>query len=439
MSRIHRAAADVAVIGLGPAGIVLSRVLSDAGLRVTALQPTPESGRSPLASPVPTVRRSAADEAVPATHPQAGADRMGGSKHLAAPQSYRLTPWNLRDWPLDHDELIPYYERVEGLLRVGPRPMTDWTARMHKAAESLGWQPFPAPAAADTDVTPLLTGRGAKVINATAVQISTDSSGAVTGVHYLNEDTEPEHLAARAVVVAAAPIATARLLLLSGIETNVGCYFMAHNSFTVHGWFPAVDLGRDRDGPASATAIAEFDGETPGSILQAAMTGPRTAAWHQAQGRPGDWVIEHAAEIGAVWAQPEQLPRASNRVDLDPRHRDSSGRPVARITFDVDQDDRRRANLLAGPMTQWLARAGAEHPWTGEFAAQPLATHLYGGARMSEDPAAGVVDGYGRAHAVPGLVIVGSSTFPTTGGRGPVQTIEALAWRSADRLIEDLR
>jgi gluconate 2-dehydrogenase alpha chain len=34
---------------------------------------------------------------------------------------------------------------------------------------------------------------------------------------------------------------------------------------------------------------------------------------------------------------------------------------------------------------------------------------------------------------------VGSSTFPSTGGRGPVETIEALAWRAAWRLADDLR
>jgi gluconate 2-dehydrogenase alpha chain len=460
MSRIHRSGTDVAVVGLGPAGIVLSRVLSDAGLRVTALQPTPPvAGRSPLASPIPTVRHNLAEVALRAAHPPAGADRIGGSKHLAAPQSYRLTPENLHprslnaakapeallDWPLAYNELLPYYERVEQLMRVEPRPATAWTTRMHKAAETLGWHPFAAPAAADTDVTHLLTGRTVNILDGTAVKISTSSSGAADGVHYLTGDGELRRVAAGAVVIAAAPIATVRLLLLSGIEVNrlVGQYFMAHNSFTVNGWFPGSDLGRDRAGPASAVAVAQFEagpdaGVLGGSVLQAAMTGPRTTAWLEGLARPHSWVAGHAAGIGTVWAQPEQLPRAGNRVDLDPRHRDPSGRPVARITFDIDEDDRRRADFLAAPMAQWLRSAGADHTWATPFEAQPLTTHLYGGARMSADPAKGVVDGFGRAHTVPGLVIVGSSTFPSTGGRGPVQTIEALAWRSADRLAEDL-
>ena len=31
-------------------------------------------------------------------------------------------------------------------------------------------------------------------------------------------------------------------------------------------------------------------------------------------------------------------------------------------------------------------------------------------------------------------MILGGSTFPTTAGRNPTETIQATAWRSADRL-----
>jgi hypothetical protein len=88
---------DVVVIGLGPAGIVASSALAEAGNAGTALQTTPGvRGRRPVVSPVVTVRRLASDRAEPASEPQHGADAIGGSKLLAAPQSHRLDPWTLR-------------------------------------------------------------------------------------------------------------------------------------------------------------------------------------------------------------------------------------------------------------------------------------------------------------------------------------------------------
>ena len=151
------------------------------------------------------------------------------------------------------------------------------------------------------------------------------------------------------------------------------------------------------------------------------------------------WVRANHRSIGAVWAQPDQLPRADNMVDLDPGHRDPAGRPVARITFSLADDDRRRWEFLADRAAQWLDAAGARTTWRPPLEPQPLGTHLYGGVRMGADPETSVVDSYGRFHGVPGLVVVGSSTFPSAGGRGPVETIEALAWRAAARLADDLR
>lgn len=471
---------DVVVVGLGPAGIVAASALGRAGHSVVAFQADAvPSGRAPLASAPPTLRSRPDEEAQPQPAPPAGLDGVGGSKLLAAAQAYRLDDWSFRmrsvterrygvhaaahlvDWPIDGTELAPWYDLVEDAMEVAPRPATPWTDRMSAAAAGLGWRPFRAPAAGSPDASALLTGAGVEVVRATVTAVLRGSTGDVTGIEYVDGNGDARSAACGAVVVAASVVPSIRLLLLSGLTAHgrVGRWFLSHNTFVVHGDFPGVDLRRRDAGPASAVAVAEFEGDRfdhaglgflGGSLLQAAMTGPwspqrldATAAGLSRRTTQGadaaTWVRAHHRSIGTVWSQPDQLPRADNMVDLDPVHRDAVGRPVARITFSLADDDRRRWEFLAARATEWLGAAGARTTWRPPLQARPLGTHLYGGVRMGDDPAASVVDSFGRFHGVPGLVVVGSSTFPSTGGRGPAETVEALAWRAAARLAEDLR
>ena len=136
--------------------------------------------------------------------------------------------------------------------------------------------------------------------------------------------------------------------------------------------------------------------------------------------------------------QPEQLPRPANRLGLDPSHLDPLDRPLLLATHDLDAEDRRRADFLLARMDEWLRAAGASRTWLSTPRPNALSTHAYGGTPMGDDPAASVVDRYGEAHDARGLFVLGGSSFPATGGRGPTLTIEALAWRTAARLVAEL-
>lgn len=54
---------------------------------------------------------------------------------------------------------------------------------------------------------------------------------------------------------------------------------------------------------------------------------------------------------------------------------------------------------------------------------------------MGEDPASSVVDPWGKVHSVDNLYMLGPSTFPTASGLNPSMTAQALAWRTADRVV----
>ena len=71
------------------------------------------------------------------------------------------------------------------------------------------------------------------------------------------------------------------------------------------------------------------------------------------------------------------------------------------------------------------------------FPATPIGvnSHAFGGARMGNDPDTSVVDKWCMAHEVPNLAILGGAVFPNSGTHNPTETIEALAWRTADHIV----
>jgi gluconate 2-dehydrogenase alpha chain len=136
--------------------------------------------------------------------------------------------------------------------------------------------------------------------------------------------------------------------------------------------------------------------------------------------------------------QIEQLPYAEHRVDLDPTHKDPMGMPRARTTTRHRESDYKAFDFLTGKAMDWLRAAGASETWVpemwGMLSVQP---HCYGATRMGEDPAESVVDPSSRVHGAPNVAVLGSCTMPTAGGRNPTLTAQALAWRTADKLVAD--
>jgi choline dehydrogenase-like flavoprotein len=60
--------------------------------------------------------------------------------------------------------------------------------------------------------------------------------------------------------------------------------------------------------------------------------------------------------------------------------------------------------------------------------------HNMGTARMSDDPADGVTNRWGRVHDIPNLFVSDGSLFPSSGAANPTLTIVALAIRQADHI-----
>ena len=123
---------------------------------------------------------------------------------------------------------------------------------------------------------------------------------------------------------------------------------------------------------------------------------------------------------------------------LDAYCRASSGKPFAELAA-AQQDDVITA-LEAGKASHFWRAMGASLVWRAPVSpAGAPGAHHEGGTRMGSDPKTSVVNRYGQSWDIPNLFVVGSSTFPTMSGFNPTLTIQALAYLSADAIVNRYR
>jgi gluconate 2-dehydrogenase alpha chain len=382
--------------------------------------------------------------------------------------------------------------------RSGPYPMPPG-APMYgavlssAAAERCGLHPYPAPTAANSveydgrpacnncgfcaffgcpihakgDPVALLTktmatGRAELLAETCVTRIVTDGRRA-TGVEYLDADGARHTMEARYVIVAGGAIETPRLLLLSGIEhPSLGRHLMVHFQTIVVGHFPGHSLhpykGRsvthvhdDAMVQDDASRAAAQEAGLPwirGGLVEHAGGGHLIMEAHYTPwGRAHVGSMRDSVMGDRMWAfimQGEDLPYATNTVDLSPSIRDARGLPVARVTYKPGRHElaasKHHGKILQGVLeemgSEWVIHTsspGVSYTGLGSTPV-PESRHVIGTARMGDDPATAVVDRWSRMHQFDNLIIADSSVFPTASGYGPTLTLVALAARAAHHL-----
>ena len=491
--------------------------------------------------PVHRPSTSAPDSPRAAIHPMMNG--VGGTTLHYWAQSWRLNPWDFKvvsettrrygaaripagstveDWPFGLAELEPYYDRVEYALGVsgqagnvngvidprgntfeGPRarayPMpplrgTEFTDLMGTAARRLGWNPFPGPAAVNSEqydarsaclyhgycsrggchvsaknstaVSTIpraqRTGNLEIVTEAHVTRIRVDREGRASGVEYI-KNGETYVQPADVVLLASYTYENTRLLLLStsaaypsGLANNhgqVGRHYFTHNQLAgVLALFPH-ELNRWYGLPAQGVAIDEWADDNfdhanldfigGGNLWVYSDQRPIAAASMPTFDRAPRWGAEWKKFVTAnadrwtnSYIQKTTLPYEDNYLDLHPTVRDPLGDPVCRITADYKDNERKLAAFTQDKMEQWFREAGAIATLRAPIGTMGVSTHAYGGTRMGDDADTNVVDRYGFCHEVPNLGILGASVMGTSGARNPTLTAQALAWRTAQRLID---
>ena len=475
-------------------------------------------------------------------HPMMNA--VGGTTMHWWAQSWRLNPWDFKvvsettrrygasripvdstveDWPLELEDLEWYYDKVEheigvsgqagnvkgvidrrGNIFEGARsrgyPMpplrgTGFTEIMSDAASRLGWNPFPGPAAINTEVydnrAPCLyhgfchrggchveaknstavstipkaqkTGNLAVVTEAHVTRIHVDKDGRASAVEYL-KNGEIYMQPADVVLLAGYTYENVRLLLLSdsgaypnGLSNNngqVGRHYMTHNtSAGVLALFPH-ELNRWYGLPAQGIAADEWADDNfdhteldfigGGNLWVYSDRRPITAAnMHTFDMAPrwgSDWksfIVRNADRWVNSYLQKSTLPYKENYLDLHPTVKDPLGFPVCRITADLKENERKVAYFIQDKMEKWFLEAGAIATFRQPTGTMGPSTHAYGGTRMGNNKETNVVDCWGFSHEVPNLGVLGASVMGTSGAHNPTLTAQALAWRTAEHLVQN--
>lgn len=285
-------------------------------------------------------------------------------------------------------------------------------------------------------------------------RINRDSNGGrVAGVSYFGTDRRSYDVEVDAVVLATYALENARLLLASGVNANgqVGQHLAIHN----YGWFTcvlpeytnpfmgtlvaasAVDdltselIPHNDEGVIWGSPIISFPDDTQ-PIEAVHNLPPRVPRWG-----PDfkTWLVENYRRLYKMYSITSTLPSRQFYCDLDPHVADDYGQPALRITHDWTELDRRTVNYFL----EVKRRIGEEMGMVEHWADVPdpryhLSVHDTGTHRMGEDPDTSVVNVYGEVHECTGLYAVGGGQFPTLPSYNPTETIQALAFLSAEHL-----
>lgn len=143
----------------------------------------------------------------------------------------------------------------------------------------------------------------------------------------------------------------------------------------------------------------------------------------------------HTMGIGIIC---EDLPDASNKVELDRDNPDNLGIPGVKITYKLSENSKRMMTYGLNKARKVLVAAGAKKT-SGFGPIRNTGWHLFGTTCMGENPNESVVDPNGAIHGLTGAYVFDASVFVTSSCVNPANTIQALSLYLSDKLDEHIR
>jgi choline dehydrogenase-like flavoprotein len=468
--------ADVLVIGGGPSGVAVAERLAGAGVDCVIL----EAGRVAAERYPRNDRRCyvrKVEEEVRVDDARWGYATLGhpyewlrvrapgGRSLLWGGWCVRLDAQNLRDarragapWPFEAGDLDRHYQRAERFLAASELSLD---ASFVALEAELGVRVRPKLAATGPcncrGWSALDSLRRARMVtDAVATRLIADRAGRVSGVEYLDAKTHARRVArAKAVVVAASPIETARLLLASDLECpparegRIGAGLVDH-------LVGSVIVVQPQPAPkASYPTVSERAASIPrfvnlGNVRRRDYLGGFSLELR------GPVAVEHLepevrATIGIseddlrgqsyylVHSVGELFPSADRRVALHPDRRDAFGRPLVVIEHSIDANAERMSRDMhesAIAVASSLAAPGSRIVPYRTVLGAGGAAHEAGTCRMGKSARTSVTSPLGAVWGTKGLWLADASVLPTALDRPPTLTVLALALSTADNILE---
>ena len=337
--------------------------------------------------------------------------------------------YTFQDWGVTYSELEPYYDRFEYLLGIAgkagnlqgkkidggnvleeprsreyptpPQKEPFGSAMFRKAAQSLGYHPFPGPSAnmsqpytnpegvslqtcmfcgycerygcehyakasPQTVVLPvLLKDKRFTLRTHCQVQRINVKGNTATGVTYIDGQGREFEQPAKLVIVGLFALNNVRMLLLSKIGTPydpqsgkgvVGRNYTYQTTSGVNVFFDQrVNINPFMRSGACGTVIADFVGDNfdhsklgflGGAYIGEVMSHGRPIEFHPTPpGTPAwgsEWkkaVVRHYNHTSVVNVHGSSIAVRGNYLDLDPTYKDAWGQPLMRMTFDFPEND----------------------------------------------------------------------------------------------------
>jgi choline dehydrogenase-like flavoprotein len=373
-----------------------------------------------------------------------------------------------------------------------PLPIKSSGVLVERGAKKLGWHAFPAPLAilsqnyrgrhgcmhcgfceafgcewgakSSTLATmiPIAEQSGRCEVRAQSYvsQIETNALGRATGVVYFDKQKREQRQRAKAVILCANGAETPRLLLMSkskqfpnGLANSsglVGKYLMfdtaapmsagvfehplndfksvhvsrvIHDFYEIdpkHGLFGGGGLDGRFDLYPVGFALSGFAPDMPqwgGEFKKNLRDFPRMM-----------YVLSHSTALAVE----------TNTITLDPEVKDAWGLPAIRVTYRDHPETIKTVQFMQDREMELLDAAGALKTWRLPVD-RDLSVHLLGTCRMGNDPKKSVINADHRSHDVPNLFICDGSSLVTSGRNQPTATIQALAFRAADRVTRSAK
>jgi len=324
----------------------------------------------------------------------------------------------------------------------------------------------------------LATGKLDILTDAMVREVTLDQKGKATGVRFIDRTTGKEVAArARVVVLAASACETVRILLNSksaafpdGVANSsgkVGRYLMDTVGSDVSGQVPLLENlpphnedGADGDhlyapwwlykeqlagklGFARGYHVELYGGRKMPNLGTLAglewLTGGSYGRKLKEDAR------RYYGSFVAFSGRGEMIPNEQSYCEIDPQVKDKWGIPVLRFHWQWSEHETRQAvhmqKTFASILEAMGGRVKGEVIVDGQKAIAPGGSiiHEVGGAIMGTDAKRSVTNQWGQAWDVANLFVTDGAVFASNADKNPTLTIMALAWRTADRILDLMR